>query len=128
MQFPLNQTLHPLHLVILYLTTAMCNVYILTELLALIASLPSSYHHNAYFMQQASVVVRQVDLSQFVKFMELVFQYQNSECRAGLFREPHSAKELYQTQQPLSFSTIMLLHNTCLIYTCSVSEWSSEHD
>ena len=41
-----------------------------------------SYHHNAYFMQQASVVVRQTDQSQFVKLMELVFQWQDSRCPA----------------------------------------------
>ena len=38
-----------------------------------------SYHHNAYFMQQASVVLRQYDFSQFIKMMELVFQQQDGE-------------------------------------------------
>lgn len=36
------------------------------------------YHHNAYFVQQAGVVVRQQDLGKFVEFVELIFANQDS--------------------------------------------------
>ena len=40
------------------------------------------YHHNAYFVQQAGVVIRNMQKameSDFVKYMELVFSNQESE-------------------------------------------------
>jgi protein-disulfide isomerase len=49
------------------------------DLEGIIHMFPLPYHHNAYFMQQASVVVRQTDPSQFIKMMELIFQQQDSE-------------------------------------------------
>ena len=39
------------------------------------------YHHNAYFMQQAGVVIRNVEMamsSDFVNYMEMVFSNQES--------------------------------------------------
>lgn len=57
-------------------------------------------------MQQASVVVRQTDLKQFITFMELIFNKQGSE----------------------SLILLIVAYNTYCYCCCSVLERSSEYD
>lgn len=45
---------------------------------AIIHIYPLPYHHNAYFMQQAGVVVRHEDIKSFIPLLELVFANQAS--------------------------------------------------